>query len=145
MYVIYGIGIFTRYICVDGTLMVSFSPPSLLPSSPPPLPCQVYAPMTRIGVFLDSTAHRYQISSHYRDTLHGLLELEAGLPASMTQLRYIHPSIHVKECKKSTKALTESLLAQYTAYVYVHTYDCMYMCTYVHTYICMYVCMYVRT
>ena len=60
--------------------------------SHPPLPLlctQVYAPMTRIGVFLDSSAHHYQVASHYKDTLQGLLELEAGLPASMTQLRYV--------------------------------------------------------
>ena len=49
---------------------------------------QVYAPMTRIGVFLDSNAHQYQVSSHYKDTLYGLLELEAGLPAALVRPRY---------------------------------------------------------
>ena len=44
---------------------------------------QVYAPMTRIGVFLDSSAHQYQVSSHYKDTLYGILELEAGLPTAV--------------------------------------------------------------
>lgn len=53
---------------------------------------QVYAPMTRIGVFLDSSAHQYQVSSHYKDTLYGILELEAGLPTAVIKPKLNVPS-----------------------------------------------------
>ena len=51
---------------------------------------------------------------------------------------YVCTSIQLKECKKNSKALTESLLAQYTAHVYIHTYVHTCSCTYIYMYVCMY-------
>ncbi len=33
---------------------------------------QVYAPMTRIGVYLDGTADKYIVRNSYNTTLHGM-------------------------------------------------------------------------
>jgi hypothetical protein len=48
---------------------------------------QVYAPMTRIGVYLDVGWEQYSIKSHYNSTLDGLLDLEAALPPTATQYK----------------------------------------------------------
>ena len=50
-------------------------------------PLQVYAPMTRTGVFLDAGSERYTVQSTLTTTLEGLLELEASLPSFITQPR----------------------------------------------------------
>uniref|UniRef100_UPI003AABEBDA cilia- and flagella-associated protein 91 isoform X2 n=1 Tax=Centroberyx gerrardi TaxID=166262 RepID=UPI003AABEBDA len=44
---------------------------------------QTYAPLTRRGVFPDRNTLNYVVKSRYLDTYEGLLELEAGLPASV--------------------------------------------------------------
>jgi len=41
---------------------------------------QVYAPMSRIGVFLDRGSEQFVVNSRYLSTYQGLLELEASLP-----------------------------------------------------------------
>ncbi len=41
---------------------------------------QVYAPMSRIGVFLDRGSEQNVVKSRYLSTYQGLLELEASLP-----------------------------------------------------------------
>ena len=99
---------------------------------------QVYAPMTRIGVFLDSNAHQYQVSSHYKDTLYGLLELEAGLPAALVRPKYVW---HV---------VCNHIICTYIVPTYVRTYVwhvvcnhiicTVYLRTYVRTYVWHVVC-----
>uniref|UniRef100_A0A667XE55 Cilia- and flagella-associated protein 91 n=1 Tax=Myripristis murdjan TaxID=586833 RepID=A0A667XE55_9TELE len=46
---------------------------------------QTYAPLTRRGVFPDSNTRRNVVKSRFLDTYEGLLELEAGLPASLME------------------------------------------------------------
>ena len=41
---------------------------------------QVYAPMSRIGVFLDRGSEQFVVKSRYLSTYQGLLELEESLP-----------------------------------------------------------------
>lgn len=41
---------------------------------------QVYAPMSRIGVFLDRGSEQFVVKSRYLSTFQGLLELEESLP-----------------------------------------------------------------
>ena len=41
---------------------------------------QTYAPMSRIGVFLDRGSEQFVVKSRYLSTYQGLLELEASLP-----------------------------------------------------------------
>lgn len=41
---------------------------------------QTYAPMSRIGVFLDRGSEHFVVKSRYLSTYQGLLELEASLP-----------------------------------------------------------------
>lgn len=41
---------------------------------------QAYAPISRIGVFPDRNADRFQVKNKYLTTYQGLLELEASLP-----------------------------------------------------------------
>jgi hypothetical protein len=48
---------------------------------------EVYAPMTRTGVFLDARSERNVVRSQLTTTLEGLLALEASLPAFITQPR----------------------------------------------------------
>ena len=48
---------------------------------------QVYAPMTRTGVFLDAGSEKNTVHSMLTTTLEGLLDLEASLPAFITQPR----------------------------------------------------------
>eukprot|EP00731_Ephydatia_muelleri_P012277 Em0006g1171a len=68
---------------------------------------QVYAPMTRIGVYLDGQADNYHVSSIYTSTLEGLLDLEAALPKFITDPRIRSPSeyqrnkIGVKACQSA--------------------------------------------
>lgn len=50
-----------------------------------------YAPLTRIGVFLDSGAEQFVVQSKYLDTYSGLLELEASLPDCVTRPRVRAP------------------------------------------------------
>lgn len=51
------------------------------------LSSQVYAPMTRTGVFLDAASEHNAVHSHLTSTLDGLLALEASLPSFITQPR----------------------------------------------------------
>uniref|UniRef100_A0A673XPH2 Cilia- and flagella-associated protein 91 n=1 Tax=Salmo trutta TaxID=8032 RepID=A0A673XPH2_SALTR len=46
---------------------------------------QTYAPLSRIGLFPDRHSQRNMVKSRYLDTYEGLLELEAGLPVSVTE------------------------------------------------------------
>jgi hypothetical protein len=41
---------------------------------------QTYAPLSRVGVFMDRNADQYAIQSHLLSSYEGLLELEASLP-----------------------------------------------------------------
>ncbi|XP_076457468.1 cilia- and flagella-associated protein 91-like [Babylonia areolata] len=52
---------------------------------------QTYAPMTRLGVFLDRGSEQYVVKSRYLSTYQGLLELEASLPDFVTQPRVKAP------------------------------------------------------
>ncbi|XP_074652837.1 cilia- and flagella-associated protein 91-like [Tubulanus polymorphus] len=52
---------------------------------------QVYAPLTRIGVFLDRGSEQYVVKSHYLNSYEGLLELEASLPDYVTNPRVMAP------------------------------------------------------
>lgn len=59
---------------------------------------QTYAPMSRVGVFLDRGSEQYNIKSYHLSTYQGLLELEASLPDFVTQ-----PRIQAPKPKSSRK------------------------------------------
>ncbi|GFO15944.1 cilia- and flagella-associated protein 91 [Plakobranchus ocellatus] len=52
---------------------------------------QTYAPLTRIGVFLDRGSEQYLVKSRHLSTYQGLLELEASLPDFVIQPRIKAP------------------------------------------------------
>lgn len=52
---------------------------------------QSYAPLTRVGVFLDRGSEQYVVKSRHLNTYQGLLELEASLPDFVTQPRIKGP------------------------------------------------------
>ena len=52
---------------------------------------QTYAPMSRVGVFLDRGSEQYVVKSSYLSTYQGLLELEASLPDFVTRPRVQAP------------------------------------------------------
>ncbi|KAK7491063.1 hypothetical protein BaRGS_00017759 [Batillaria attramentaria] len=52
---------------------------------------QTYAPLTRIGVFMDRGSEQYVVKSRHLATYQGLLELEASLPDFVTQPRIKAP------------------------------------------------------
>lgn len=52
---------------------------------------QTYAPMSRVGVFLDRGSEQFNVKSHHLSTYQGLLELEASLPDFVTQPRVQAP------------------------------------------------------
>lgn len=52
---------------------------------------QTYAPMSRIGVFLDQGSEQYNVQSFHLSTYQGLLELEASLPDFVLQPRVQAP------------------------------------------------------
>lgn len=52
---------------------------------------QTYAPMSRVGVFLDRGSEQFNIKSYHLNTYQGLLELEASLPDFVTQPRIQAP------------------------------------------------------
>jgi len=54
---------------------------------------QVYAPQTRVGVFLDRGSELYNVKNRYLNTYEGLLELESSLPDYVTQPRIKIPSL----------------------------------------------------
>ncbi|CAI8024855.1 Cilia- and flagella-associated protein 91 [Geodia barretti] len=58
----------------------------------------VYAPMTRTGVFLDAGSEKNTVHSMLTNTLEGLLDLEASLPAFITQPRVCAPERERKVC-----------------------------------------------
>ncbi|KAL3885253.1 hypothetical protein ACJMK2_025341 [Sinanodonta woodiana] len=60
---------------------------------------QTYAPLTRIGIFLDRSSEHYVVKSRHLNTYQGLLELEASLPDFVTQ-----PRIKAPKPKTVTKA-----------------------------------------
>lgn len=60
---------------------------------------QTYAPLTRIGVFLDRGSEQFVVKSRHLNTYQGLLELEASLPHFVTQ-----PRIKAPKPKTVTKA-----------------------------------------
>ena len=59
---------------------------------------QTYAPMSRVGVFLDRGSEQYVVKSSYLSTYQGLLELEASLPDFVTK-----PRVHAPKPKSGTK------------------------------------------
>lgn len=59
---------------------------------------QTYAPMSRVGVFLDRGSEQYNVQSFHLSTYQGLLELEASLPDFVTQ-----PRVQAPKPKSSTK------------------------------------------
>ncbi|XP_052253819.1 cilia- and flagella-associated protein 91-like [Dreissena polymorpha] len=52
---------------------------------------QSYAPLTRVGIFLDRGSENYVVKSRHLNTYQGLLELEASLPDFVTQPRIKGP------------------------------------------------------
>lgn len=52
---------------------------------------QTYAPLTRVGVFLDRGSEQFVVKSRHLNTYQGLLELEASLPDFVTQPRIKGP------------------------------------------------------
>lgn len=52
---------------------------------------QSYAPLTRVGIFLDRGSEQYVVKSRHLNTYQGLLELEASLPDFVTQPRVRGP------------------------------------------------------
>ena len=60
---------------------------------------QTYAPLTRVGVFLDRGSEQFVVKSRHLNTYQGLLELEASLPQFVTQ-----PRIKAPKPKTVTKA-----------------------------------------
>ncbi|XP_077985576.1 cilia- and flagella-associated protein 91-like isoform X2 [Glandiceps talaboti] len=75
---------------------------------------QVYAPMTRLGVFLDRGSEQYVVKSRYLRTYQGLIELENSLPDFVTQPRINAPkpksggrSGFVKRAQRREKELAE--------------------------------------
>ncbi|KAI0230091.1 Cilia- and flagella-associated protein 91 [Lamellibrachia satsuma] len=56
---------------------------------------QVYAPLARIGVFLDRGSEQYVVKSRYLASYQGLLELENALPDFVTQPRVKAPKPRV--------------------------------------------------
>ena len=52
---------------------------------------QSYAPLTRVGVFIDRGSEQYVVKSRHLNTYQGLLELEASLPNFVTQPRIKGP------------------------------------------------------
>ncbi|KAK7106474.1 cilia- and flagella-associated protein 91-like isoform X2 [Littorina saxatilis] len=52
---------------------------------------QTYAPLTRLGIFLDRGSEQYVVKSRHLSTYQGLLELEASLPDFVTQPRIKAP------------------------------------------------------
>ena len=60
---------------------------------------QTYAPLTRVGIFLDRGSEQFVVKSRHLNTYQGLLELEASLPQFVTQ-----PRIKAPKPKTVTKA-----------------------------------------
>ncbi|XP_013081110.2 cilia- and flagella-associated protein 91-like isoform X2 [Biomphalaria glabrata] len=60
---------------------------------------QTFAPLTRIGVFLDRGSEQYLVKSRHLSTYQGLLELEASLPDFV-----LHPRIKAPKPATVTKA-----------------------------------------
>ncbi|WAR04924.1 CFA91-like protein [Mya arenaria] len=52
---------------------------------------QTYAPLTRVGIFIDRGSEQYTVKSRHLNTYQGLLELEASLPDFVTQPRIKGP------------------------------------------------------
>ncbi|CAH3188240.1 unnamed protein product [Porites evermanni] len=52
---------------------------------------QTYAPISRVGVFLDRGSEQFNVKSYHLNTYQGLLELEASLPDFVTQPRIQAP------------------------------------------------------
>ncbi|XP_066497260.1 cilia- and flagella-associated protein 91 isoform X2 [Hoplias malabaricus] len=52
---------------------------------------QTYAPLSRRGVYPDQDSERYVVNNRFLNTYQGLLELEADLPASVTEPRIKAP------------------------------------------------------
>ncbi|XP_010147847.1 PREDICTED: protein MAATS1, partial [Eurypyga helias] len=53
---------------------------------------QTYTPLSRIGYFPDNHSERYVVKNLYLNTFAGLCELEASLPASVTQVKVKAPT-----------------------------------------------------
>eukprot|EP01135_Chromosphaera_perkinsii_P012450 Nk52_evm61s2657 gene=Nk52_evmTU61s2657 len=67
---------------------------------------QVYAPITRLGVFPDKDSERFKISSYLTETYEGLLELEASLDPSELEATIRVPPLHNKpKCPHERRAL----------------------------------------
>ncbi|XP_065845847.1 cilia- and flagella-associated protein 91-like [Oscarella lobularis] len=58
---------------------------------------ETYAPLTRVGVFLDRSSERYSVTSHLLNTYQGLLELEASLPDYV-----MHPRVQARAPKRGS-------------------------------------------
>ena len=59
---------------------------------------QVYAPLSRVGVFLDRGSEQFAVKSRYLTTYQGLLELEAALPDYV-----LRPRIQAPKPKSAVK------------------------------------------
>ncbi|XP_018644349.1 hypothetical protein Smp_168020 [Schistosoma mansoni] len=60
---------------------------------------QVFAPLTRLGVFPDRSSERYVVKNIYSSRFEGLLTLEASLPRFVfrPRIRLQQPIIHTKD------------------------------------------------
>ncbi|CAH8576305.1 unnamed protein product [Schistosoma intercalatum] len=60
---------------------------------------QVFAPLTRLGVFPDRSSERYVVKNIYSSRYEGLLTLEASLPrfAFQPRIRLQQPKLHTKD------------------------------------------------
>lgn len=52
---------------------------------------QSYAPLTRVGIFIDRGSEQFVVKSRHLNTYQGLMELEASLPDFVTQPRIKAP------------------------------------------------------
>ena len=60
---------------------------------------QAYAPLSRVGVFLDRGSEQYKVKSRHLTTYQGLLELEASLPDYV-----LRPRIQAPKPKSASKS-----------------------------------------
>ena len=75
---------------------------------------QVYAPLSRVGVFLDQGSEKYKVKSRHLDTYQGLLELEESLPDYI-----LRPRIQAPKPKSVIKGNDGVLAPLHTLVCYV--------------------------
>lgn len=66
---------------------------------------QAYAPLSRVGVFMDRGSEKYKVKSRYLTTYQGLLELENSLPDYI-----LRPRIQAPKRKSASKGIDNYLI-----------------------------------